>query len=153
MSEHRTEFSHGMHVVHDGPRQAPPLLLIHGSGAAGTYWNPVVPALARHHHVLRIDLPGCGQSPPATSYDVPVQAGRVAALLDDLGLRPVTVAGHSSGGCLATALAEQRPDLVRSLALISSGPSLDALLPQPLLFRALLAHPSVRSSGRRVRTP
>jgi pimeloyl-ACP methyl ester carboxylesterase len=62
-------------------------------------------------------------------------------LLDDLGLRHVTLAGHSSGGYVATALAEQRPDLVGSLALISTGPSLDALLPQPFILRALLAPP------------
>ncbi|WP_241825292.1 alpha/beta fold hydrolase [Micromonospora sp. CB01531] len=141
MSEYDVEHPHGMHVVHDGPRQAPPLLLIHGSGASGASWSPVVPALAAHHHVIRVDLPGCGQSPSALSYDVPVQAGRVAAVLDDLGLRPVTAVGHSSGGYVATALAEQRPDLVRSLALISTGPSADALLPQPVLLRVLLAPP------------
>ncbi|MFG1710957.1 alpha/beta fold hydrolase [Nonomuraea sp. M3C6] len=141
MSEYDVEHSHGMHVVHDGPRQAPPLLLIHGSGASGGTWSPVVPALAGHHHVIRIDLPGCGQSPPALSYDVPAQAGRVAALLDDLGLRRVAVVGHSGGGYVATALSEQRPDLVGSLALISTGPSLDALLPQPAILRVLLAPP------------
>jgi len=130
-----------MHVVHDGPRQGPPLLLIHGSGASGACWGPVVGPLAGHHHVIRVDLPGCGKSPPASSYDVPEQAGRVAVLLDDLGLRHVTVAGHSSGGYVATALTEQRPDLVGSLALISTGPSLDALLPQPFILRALLAPP------------
>src|SRR5215472_17302274 len=117
MSDYDVEHPHGMHVVHDGPRQDPPLLLIHGSGASGASWGPVVGALAGRHHVIRVDLPGCGQSPPALSYDVPDQAGSVAALLDDLGLRYVAVAGHSSGGYVATALAEQRPDLVGSLAL------------------------------------
>jgi pimeloyl-ACP methyl ester carboxylesterase len=141
MGDYDVEQSHGMHVVHDGPRQAPPLLLIHGSGASGASWGPVVGALAGRYHVIRVDLLGCGQSPPAPSYDVPEQAGRVAVLLDDLGLRHLTVAGHSSGGYVATALAEQRPDLVGSLALISTGPSLDALLPQPFILRALLAPP------------
>jgi pimeloyl-ACP methyl ester carboxylesterase len=141
MSEYDVKHPHGMHVVHDGPRQATPLLLIHGSGFSGASWNPMVPALASHHHVIRVDLPGCGQSPPARSYDVPVQAGRVAGVLDDLGLRRVAIVGHSSGGYIATALAEQRPDLVRSLALISTGPSPDALLPQPVLLRVLLAPP------------
>jgi pimeloyl-ACP methyl ester carboxylesterase len=141
MGDNDVEHSHGMHVVHDGPREGPPLLLIHGSGASGACWGPVAGALAAHHHVIRVDLPGCGQSPPAPSYDVPEQAGRVAALLDDLGLRHVALAGHSSGGYVVTALAEQRPDLVGSLALISTGPSLDALLPQPLILRALLAPP------------
>ncbi|MFI9103652.1 alpha/beta fold hydrolase [Streptomyces fildesensis] len=133
--------AHGMHVVHDGPRQAPPMVLIHGSGASGASWSPLVPALAAHHHVIRVDLPGCGQSPPTASYDVPVQAGRVAALLDDAGLRRVSVAGHSSGGYVATALAEQRPDLVGSLTLISTGPSVHAFLPQPLILRVMLAPP------------
>ncbi|MBO3747219.1 alpha/beta fold hydrolase [Streptosporangiaceae bacterium NEAU-GS5] len=130
-----------MHVVHDGSREASPLLLIHGSGASGECWRPMVPALAGHHHVIRVDLPGCGQSPPASSYDVTVQAGKVAALLDDLGLRSVAVAGHSGGGYVGTALAEQRPDLVGSLALISTGPRMDALFPQPLILRVLLGPP------------
>jgi pimeloyl-ACP methyl ester carboxylesterase len=141
MTEHDVEHWHGIHVVHDGPRQAPPLLLIHGSGAAGATWDPMVPALAGHHHVIRVDLPGCGQSSSARSYDVPAQANRVAGVLDDLGLDRVAVAGHSSGGYVGTALAEQRPDLVGSLALISTGPSLDALLPQPLILRVLLGPP------------
>lgn len=141
MSEYDTERTHGMRVVRDGPRQAPPLLLIHGSGASGDSWSLVVPALAGHHHVIRVDLPGCGQSPPAPSYDVPDQAGRVAALLDDLGLDRVAAIGHSSGGYVVTALAEQRPDLVRSLVLISTGPSPDALLPQPFILRFLLGPP------------
>ncbi|MEV0587959.1 alpha/beta hydrolase [Nonomuraea sp. NPDC050310] len=138
---HTIEHSHGMHVVHDGPRQAPPLLLIHGSGASSGFWQPMVPALAARHHVIRVDLPGCGQSPPASSYEVSAQAAQVAALLDELGLRHVTVAGHSSGGYVATALAEHRRDLVGSLALISSGPSPDALLRQPLILRIMLAPP------------
>jgi pimeloyl-ACP methyl ester carboxylesterase len=133
--------SHGMHVVHDGPRQAPALLLVHGSGMSSGFWNPVVPALAAGHHVIRVDLPGCGQSPPTGSYGVAVQAGRVAALLDGLGVRSLAAIGHSSGGYVATALAERRPGLVRSLALVSCGPRPDALLPQPLALRALTAPP------------
>ena len=141
MTTHNVNQGHGMHVVHDGPQQAPPLLLIHGSGASNRFWSPVVPSLAHRHRVIRVDLPGHGQSPPATSYDVMEQAARLAAALDELGLRQVTVAGHSSGGYIATALAAQRPDLVTSLTLISSGPSPEALLPQPALLRVLTAPP------------
>ncbi|MEV1075683.1 alpha/beta fold hydrolase [Micromonospora parva] len=141
MSEYDVEQSRGMHVVQAGSREAPPLLLIHGSGFSGASWDPVVPALAGSHHVIRIDLPGCGRSAGASSYRVPDQADRVAALLDDLGLSFVVVLGHSSGGYIATALAERRPDLVASLALISTGPSPEALLRQPVLLRALLAPP------------
>jgi pimeloyl-ACP methyl ester carboxylesterase len=113
----------------------------------------MVPVLAGHRHVIRVDLPGCGQSPPASSYDVPAQASQVAAVLDGLGLRRVAVVGHSSGGYVGTALAEQRPDLVGSLALVSTGPGLDDQLPQPLILRLLLGPPfgplvwSVRSDA------
>jgi pimeloyl-ACP methyl ester carboxylesterase len=141
MTERYVERLHGMRVVGEGSRQAPPLVLIHGSGAAGGCWALMVAALAGQHHVIRVDLPGCGQSAPAPSYDVPAQADRVARVLDDLGVGRVAVAAHSSGGYVGTALAEQRPDLVRSLVLISTGPSVDALLRQPLVLRALLGPP------------
>ncbi|WP_433360611.1 alpha/beta fold hydrolase [Actinoplanes sp. CA-142083] len=143
-----------MHIVHDGARDAPPLLLIHGSGASGASWELMVPALAERHHVIRVDLPGCGKSPEAPSYAVAAQASAVAAVLDEGGLSRVAVAGHSSGGYVATALAEQRPDLVGSLALVSTGPSPAALLPQPLILKVLLGPPlgrlvwAVRSDAR-----
>lgn len=141
MTAHDIQHSHGMHVVHDGPRPAPPVLLIHGSSASGASWDVLAPALAVRRHVIWVDLPGCGKSPPASSYDVPDVADRLAAVLDNLGLHRVAVAGHSSGGYAGTALAEQRPDLVGSLTLISTGPGLDALLPQPVILRALLGPP------------
>ena len=141
MSESEVKSSHRMHVIHDGSRRASPLLLVHGSGASSGCWAPLVPALAGRHHVVRVDLPGCGQSPPAASYDVPDQAGRVARVLDDLGMDHVTVVGHSGGGYVATALAERRPDLVGSIALVSTGPRPDALLPQPVILRVLLGPP------------
>ncbi|MGD0241450.1 MAG: alpha/beta hydrolase [Streptosporangiaceae bacterium] len=73
---------------------------------------------------------------------MPDQAGRVAAaLLDDLAVGPVAAVVHSSGGYVATALAEQRPDPVTSLTLISTGPSPDALRSQPFILRILLGPP------------
>jgi pimeloyl-ACP methyl ester carboxylesterase len=132
---------HGIHVVHDGSPQTRPVLLIHGPGASGSTWAPIVPALAEHYHVIRVDLPGCGLSAPPKSYEVPSQARCVAAVLDDHGLRRVTVAAHSSGGYVATSLAEQRPELVGALALVSTGPRPGALLPQPALLRVLTSPP------------
>jgi pimeloyl-ACP methyl ester carboxylesterase len=72
---------------------------------------------------------------------VPAQARQVAAVLDAHGLRGVTVVGHSSGGYVATSLAEQRRELVGALVLVSSGPRPDALLPQPALLRVLTSRP------------
>jgi len=133
-----------MHVVQDGPPDAATVLLIHGTAASVAWWTPVVPALAVRHHVIRVDLPGHGGSPPAPTYGVAEQASRVAGMLEGIGVESVVVAGHSSGGFVATALAEHRPDLVRAVALVNTGPFPAALRPQPAAVRALLTPPFSR---------
>jgi pimeloyl-ACP methyl ester carboxylesterase len=119
-----------IHVCQDGPRDAPALLLIHGTAASARSWEPMLPLLTGSHRVIRIDLLGCGQSakPDGASYAVPDQARRAGAALDLLGAKHTIVVGHSSGGAAATALAEQRPDLVTALALINTGPNVAAYL-------------------------
>ncbi|MEV6906372.1 alpha/beta hydrolase [Amycolatopsis sp. NPDC051071] len=117
-----------IHVYQDGPLDAPALLLVHGTAASARSWEPMVPLLTGSHRVIRIDLPGCGRSakPAGGSYAVPDQARVVGAALDRLGVECGIVAGHSSGGSVVTALAEQRPGLVTALVLINSGPDMAA---------------------------
>src|SRR5262249_36968248 len=70
------------------------------------------------------DLLGHGRSASSTDgYDIPTQARRVGAALDRLGAGRVAVIGHSTGGTVATALAEQRPDAVAAPARIDPGPT------------------------------
>ncbi|MEQ4720327.1 alpha/beta hydrolase [Nonomuraea sp. B19D2] len=119
-----------IYVCQDGPRDAPALLLIHGSASSARSWDPLVPLLTGCHRVIRIDLLGHGRSakPDDRSYATPEQARRVGMALDLVGVKHAIVVGHSSGGVIATALAEQRPDLVTALALINTGPSMDAFI-------------------------
>jgi pimeloyl-ACP methyl ester carboxylesterase len=129
-----------MYMVEDGRPGAPGVLLIHGSAGSTAWWDPVVPALAGACRVIRVDLLGHGRSScPPGGYDIPAHARRVGGALDRLSAGRVTVVGHSMGCMVATALAEQRPDKVSSLALIDMGPSLDAAIPDGLLVRLLLA--------------
>ncbi|WP_377267815.1 alpha/beta fold hydrolase [Peterkaempfera sp. SMS 1(5)a] len=122
-----------IHLCQDGPRDAPALLLIHGSASSTRSWDPMVPLLTGSHRVIRIDLLGHGRSakPADRSYALPDQARRAGVALDRLGVERAVVVGHSSGGVVATALAEQRPDLVTALALINTGPSLGAFIAPP----------------------
>ncbi|WP_333767341.1 alpha/beta fold hydrolase [Streptomyces sp. IBSBF 2435] len=116
----------GVHVTQDGPRDAPALLLIHGSASSTRSWDALVPLLAPSHRVIRIDLPGHGRSSaPAAGhgYGIPEQGRTLGEALDRLGVGHAVVVGHSSGGYAATALAEQRPELVTALVLINTGPS------------------------------
>ncbi|GAA1969301.1 alpha/beta hydrolase [Amycolatopsis minnesotensis] len=115
-------------VHQDGPREAPALLLIHGTGVSARSWEPILPLLTGSHRVLRIDLLGCGRSarPDGASYAVPDQARRAGEALDRLGVEHAVVVGHSSGGVVATSLTEQRPGLVTAVVLVNTGPDMAA---------------------------
>ncbi|MCG7523407.1 alpha/beta hydrolase [Streptomyces sp. OfavH-34-F] len=123
-----------LRVCQDGPRDAPVLLLIHGSASSARSWDALVPLLvrdgARAHRVVRVDLLGHGGSdkPDDGSYAIPDQARRVGGVLDRLGVGRAVVVGHSSGGVTATALAELRPDRVSALVLVNTGPGLGAFI-------------------------
>lgn len=110
-----------IHVYVDGPADAPALLLIHGTGASARSWDPLTPLLTGAHRVISVDLPGCGRSARPAGYAIPDQARLVGVALDKLGVDSVVAVGHSSGGTVATALAEQRPELVRALTLVNTG--------------------------------
>lgn len=124
-----------LHVTVDGPADAAPLLLIHGTGASGRSWSSLVPLLTPAHRVIRVDLPGCGRSPAGGSYQVGDQAALVVAALHRLGVSSAAVAGHSSGGAVATALTVRWPELVRGLALIDTGPGMDAYIAPDFPFQ------------------
>jgi len=128
-----------IYVSQDGPRDAPALVLIHGLGASTRWWDRVVPTLATSYRVIRIDLLGHGRSakPAGGGYAIPQQGRRVGQALDRLGVKHTIVVGHSTGGAVATALAEQRGDLVTALALIDTGPRTDAFISQGLVGRLI----------------
>ncbi|MFG2088729.1 MULTISPECIES: alpha/beta fold hydrolase [unclassified Spirillospora] len=129
----------GVHVRQDGPRDAPALVLIHGLAGSTRWWDSFVPELAGSYRVLRVDLLGHGRSakPSGEGYAIPEQGRRVGEVLDRLGVEHALVVGHSTGGSVATALAEQRRDLVSAVALIDSGPRLDAFVSDGFVGRLL----------------
>lgn len=114
-------------VLLDGPPDAPVLLLVHGTASSARSWDLLAPLLTGAHRVVRVDLLGHGRSakPDDADYEVPAHARRVGEVMDRLGVGEAVVVGHSTGGMVATSLAEQRPGLVTALALIDTGPSLD----------------------------
>lgn len=121
-----------LYVTDDGPRGAQAIVLIHGFGGSVRWWDLLVPGLAERHRVIRVDLLGHGRSakPSGGGYGIAEQGRRVGEALDLLGVGSAVVAGHSTGGSVATALAEQRPDLVTAVALVDTGPRIEAFIPQ-----------------------
>jgi len=108
-------------VQDSGPREAPVVLLLHGFGASLQAWDDWAPALEKNLRVLRIDIPGFGLSGPAVNQDYSDAAdvARIIAVMDQLGVQQVIVAGHSMGGRIAWNLAAAHPERVSKLVLLS----------------------------------
>jgi pimeloyl-ACP methyl ester carboxylesterase len=97
------------------------VLLLHAFPLHSGMWAPQLAALAGRFRVVALDYRGLGQSrpaPDATTMDV--VAGDVQALLRQLGLRRVAVAGLSMGGYVALELYRRAPEIFRALALCAT---------------------------------
>jgi pimeloyl-ACP methyl ester carboxylesterase len=104
-------------------RGTSPIVLLHCYTCAIDWWDRLVPLLRRNHRVIAIDLLGHGGSEkPSSGYTMPEQADLVAEALARLRVRGATVVGHSLGGTVGTAIAQQSPQLVSRLVLIDMAP-------------------------------
>jgi 2-hydroxy-6-oxonona-2,4-dienedioate hydrolase len=100
-----------------------PLVCLHGVGSRADRFIPAIPGLAEvGFHVYAIDFPGHGFADKVDGIDYRPRgfAEFIAAVLDELELRDVIVAGTSLGGHVAARLACDRPDLVAGLVLIGA---------------------------------
>jgi pimeloyl-ACP methyl ester carboxylesterase len=99
----------GTHIAYERTGTGPPLVLVHGTGVDHTYWDLLIPELARDFAVYAVDRRGRGQSGDAPRYTLPLEFGDVAALVDSIP-GPVGVLGHSYGalGALEAALLTPR---------------------------------------------
>jgi len=95
-----------------GPDDRPPLVLLHGLTFDHRMYLPSIAALRVRdpgRHVLVLDLPGHGGSPPLPACDPEDVAAAVASAVEDAGLdRPVMV-GHSMSAIIATVYASTYP--------------------------------------------
>jgi pimeloyl-ACP methyl ester carboxylesterase len=112
------------------PGRAPgggePALYVHGLGGSAQNWTDVAGMLDRRLDGEAIDLPGFGRSDPAGRYTLDSFAARVARWIEHGDRGPVHLMGNSLGGAVCVKVAATRPDLVRTLTLISPAlPFLD----------------------------
>jgi 2-hydroxymuconate-semialdehyde hydrolase len=101
----------------------PPVLLVHGIGRSLEDWDELVDRLRDDHRVIRLDVPGFGQSDPLAGPVGHASVARgIAPVLDALGeSRPVHAIGNSLGGAIVMELAVADPERVRSLTLVNSA--------------------------------
>lgn len=114
---------------------AEPALLVHGLGGSSNNWTDLAGLLRTRLDVEAIDLPGHGHSGPAPGGDYSQRAltRTVIGYLEQSGRGPVHLVGNSMGGAIALWVASRRPDLVRTLSLVSPAvPDVRRLRAHPL---------------------
>jgi len=98
---------------------AEPALYVHGLGGASTNFTDLADLLSPWLDGRAIDLPGFGHSGPAKSYSIAAHTRLVIRYLEETGRGPVHLIGNSMGGAISIQVAASRPDLVRTLTLVS----------------------------------
>ena len=121
-----------LNVRHAEPTtaDAEPALYVHGLGGSSLNWTDLMGLLRDRLDGEAPDLPGFGQSPPPDdgNFGLAGHAAAVVALIESRRVGPVHLFGNSLGGAVATRVAAERPDLVRTLTL--AAPALPDLRPR-----------------------
>lgn len=98
------------------------LVLLHGFMENISIWSDMEPHLSENFSLLKIDLPGHGQSEIiAEVQTMELMAEEVKKVLDDQNLEKVHLLGHSMGGYISLGFAEKYPESLKSLTLFFSS--------------------------------
>ncbi len=97
------------------------LLFIHGHPFNRSMWRPQIAALSGNFRTVAVDLPGYGQSPPASAtMTMSAFADAVVSTLDRLELPPATIVGLSMGGLVTMELGLRYPERVKGVILAAT---------------------------------
>ncbi|MFY1678673.1 MULTISPECIES: alpha/beta fold hydrolase [unclassified Streptomyces] len=140
----------------------PPALYVHGLGGSSQNWSALMALLEDEVDGEALDLPGFGGSTPPVDgdYSITGHARAVVRYLDSTRRGPAHLIGNSLGGAVLTRVAAVRPDLVRTLSLVSPalpeirvqrGAVPTALLALPGMVRLFTRYSRDWSAEQRVR--
>ncbi len=112
-----------VHLRDEGPRDAPAIILLHGSNADMHTWQQWADDLKADYRVIRYDQIGHGLTGPAMDGDYRLDAfvDDVDKVADKLGLESFTLAGNSMGGWIAMGYALEHPGRLDGLVLVDAS--------------------------------
>ena len=116
-------------VRHTGPKDAPPLVLLHGYPQTSAMWHRMAPILAKSYQVVCPDLRGYGRSdkPVSNSLHTPyskrAMAKDIVAIMQNLGHDKFLIGAHDRGARVAHRLALDHPDCVKAMVLLDIAPT------------------------------
>ncbi len=125
-----------MHVLDEGPRDAPVLLCVHGNPTWSFYWRAIVKAFAGPYRVVVPDHLGCGLSdkPQDWPYRLDGHVRNLRTVIDALGLADITYVVHDWGGAIGMGAATRDPSRARRFVITNTA-----------AFRSLRIPPSIAS--------
>ena len=130
----------GIEVFYTRRGKGKTLLLLHGFLENQHMWNELTPSLSETHTVISIDLLGHGQTECyGYIHTMEDMAEFVHAVLEHENIQEWVAIGHSMGGYVALALAEQNPDKTKGIILVNSTASADSEERKINRTRAILA--------------
>lgn len=100
----------------------PPLVILHGLFGSARNWQSMAERLAVQYRVFSCDLRNHGDSPWAPGMSFAEMADDLEALIEEKGLAPAIVLGHSVGGKTAMLTALRHPDVVDALIVVDIAP-------------------------------
>ncbi len=117
-----------IHLRDEGPRDAPAILLLHGSSSSLHTWQEWAENLSRDYRVVRYDQPGHGLTGPHVSKDYTAKgySDTAAAVMAYLDIDQYVIAGNSMGGWVAWNHALAYPGNVRGLILVDASGAPDS---------------------------
>jgi pimeloyl-ACP methyl ester carboxylesterase len=99
-----------------------PLLILHGLFGASDNWVTIGKRLAEKYEVIIPDLRNHGQSPHSDEWQYDAMAEDVFDLTAHLGLKKISLIGHSMGGKVGMTLASKYPELLEKLVVVDIAP-------------------------------
>lgn len=112
-----------VHLRDEGPRDGPPIILLHGSNADLHTWQPWVDGLADTYRVIRFDQVGHGLTGPDAGgdYSTANYVADIDEVADTLGLDTFILGGNSMGGSHTVAYAMEHPERLAGMILVDAG--------------------------------
>jgi pimeloyl-ACP methyl ester carboxylesterase len=114
-----------IHLRDEGPKDAPAIILLHGSNSDLHTWQPWVDDLKADYRVIRFDQPGHGLTGaiPGGDYSIATYVETIDEVADALGLERFVLGGNSMGGGHTLHYALAHPERVQAMILVdASGP-------------------------------
>ena len=119
------------HYLDEGPRDAPPLVMLHGNPTWSFYYRTLIPELAKRYRVIVPDHIGCGLSdkPQDYAYTLESHIRNIENLIESLQLTGITLVLHDWGGAIGMGCAGRHPELMTRFVILNTAAFFVPVLP------------------------